>query len=207
MEKLVNTEKTKKKNIKTQYKGSFYTFKTAEISPKPNKNYTYEYIENSKTPSGGVEIIPIIFYKTQKKKKLLTILNFRYALNKYILEFPGGTIDKNEKPEKSAKRELKEETGFICEKMIEIENRFFVDPWKSDDCCRFFLAVIDGERKENLNLEKDFDEIEIIRNCLIDLDRFEEGVEEVLEGRDVGLSIGIGYFRVFKKFFEILGDF
>ena len=196
----------KKTNIKEQYKGNYYTYKTAEIKcPKNTKTYTYEYIKNVTMCDGGVEIIPIIKYKTTKKKKLLTILNYRYPLSKYILEFPGGAIDKNETYKEAAIRELKEETGFFCDKknMIELKNRFFVDPWKSDDTCRFFLAIIDGEIKENLELVKDFDDIEDIKNYFIDLEFFDEDVERIVKDGKIGLSVGIGYFGLLKQFFEV----
>ena len=67
------------------------------------------------------------------KKKVIVILNFRYAVNSWVVEFPGGCIDPNETIEEAGLRELKEETGYTAGKVIMKQSSFFVDPWKSND--------------------------------------------------------------------------
>lgn len=54
-------------------------------------------------------MIPIV--KCKDKNKLLCILNYRYPLKNYVLEFPGGCIDEGEDHREAAKREFEEETG------------------------------------------------------------------------------------------------
>jgi ADP-ribose pyrophosphatase len=56
---------------------------------------------------GGAVIIPI-----KDNGKIIMIRQFRYPLQKIILEFPAGKLDKNEDPLKCALRELEEETGY-----------------------------------------------------------------------------------------------
>ena len=48
------------------------------------------------------------------KNKILFLNEYRPGLNKQTFGFPGGHIEKNETPLRSAKRELAEETGYIA---------------------------------------------------------------------------------------------
>ena len=43
---------------------------------------------------------------------------YRHAINKKILELPGGFIEKAETPEAGIAREVQEENGYTCEEMI-----------------------------------------------------------------------------------------
>lgn len=54
-----------------------------------------------------VTIVPVI------QDKIVMIYNYRYPVNKCSLELPAGFINQAEKPEKTAFRELQEETGYI----------------------------------------------------------------------------------------------
>ena len=48
------------------------------------------------------------------KKKILFLREYRRGLKKLSLGFPGGNIEKKEKPLETIKRELLEETGFLA---------------------------------------------------------------------------------------------
>lgn len=50
-------------------------------------------------------------------KQLVMIRQYRYPLDKVMLEFPAGHIEKGEDPIATARRELKEETGFGAKKV------------------------------------------------------------------------------------------
>lgn len=53
-----------------------------------------------------------------KSKDVVLIEQYRQGTESIILEIPGGMIDKNEKPETAAHRELTEETGFEAGEIV-----------------------------------------------------------------------------------------
>ncbi len=55
------------------------------------------------------------------------IRNFRIAVNETLWELPAGTLEPNEDPAVTAKRELKEETGFSAAR-IEPLGKFWMSP-------------------------------------------------------------------------------
>ena len=67
--------------------------------------------------SSWVNIIPIT-----NQNQIVFVKQFRYGSNSETLEIPGGMVDDYESSFQAASRELYEETGYICEKIIELGN-------------------------------------------------------------------------------------
>tara|TARA_B100001250_G_scaffold413119_1_gene446209 strand:+ start:157 stop:654 length:498 start_codon:yes stop_codon:yes gene_type:complete len=79
-------------------------------------------IENKKriitlNSSNWVNIIPIT-----NQNQIVFVKQFRYGSNSETLEIPGGMVDNNESSFQAASRELYEETGYTCEKIIALGN-------------------------------------------------------------------------------------
>ncbi len=56
------------------------------------------------------------------ENELILVKNYRYPVDRKILELPAGFIDEGERPREAAERELEEETGFLlkdCQKLCE----------------------------------------------------------------------------------------
>lgn len=76
-------------------------------------NGTYVRVANP-TPK-SVAVIPIT-----ADKKIVIIKNFRHGMRGWGYEVPKGGVEKNETCLEGAERELREETGYTYEKMIDL---------------------------------------------------------------------------------------
>jgi ADP-ribose pyrophosphatase len=78
---------------------------------------TYDRIawKSSLTGPPGTIIFPVL-----KNKKILVNVNFRHATRAWEIELPQGVREKNETAEQAAKRELREESGAIANKLIHL---------------------------------------------------------------------------------------
>jgi ADP-ribose pyrophosphatase len=83
---------------------------------------------------GASVIIPLL-----DNSQVLLVRQYRYAIGKELLEIPAGTCDAGESPEHCAKRELQEETGFMCEELEKILE-CYVAPGYSTEKIHFYLA-------------------------------------------------------------------
>jgi ADP-ribose pyrophosphatase len=96
---------------------------------------------------GACAIIPLI-----SKDKVVLINQFRIALEKYIWEIPAGTLEKNEKPEICAKRELIEEIGYKAGKIKKL-GEIYPAVGYSDEVLHIFKAT--NLKKTKTRREKD----------------------------------------------------
>lgn len=183
------------------YKGSWYTYRGVDIDVPGKDPYHYEYItRTSKCDRGGVEVIPVL--RKAGKLYLIVIKNFRYPINDYCLEFPGGMIDENETVEQAAVREVWEETGYTITQIVAVEKAIQVDPWKSDDTNTVVIGIVDGDAESNKNIELHLDATERVNLMVIEWSKVDEELAKLRETMKVMNSIG--YFLTFKKFFNLI---
>jgi ADP-ribose pyrophosphatase len=84
---------------------------------------------------GGVVAIPVL-----DDGRLLLVRQFRYPLQKFILEFPAGKLDSNQPPLDTIMRELEEESGYRAGS-VEYQFSFYTTPGISDEVIHFYLAT------------------------------------------------------------------
>ena len=106
--------------------------------------------------------------------KVIMERQFRYPLNKVILEIPAGKLDAPDEDRLSAiKRELREETGYTADEWTELGD-FHPAPAYSDEYITMYLAR--GLHKGERQLDED-EFLDVYAIPLADL------VRDVMEGR------------------------
>lgn len=71
---------------------------------------------------------------------VLLIRQFRIAIGDWIWEIPAGTLRSSETPSECARRELREETGYLASQVSKV-GEFLPVPDYSDDLVHLFLAT------------------------------------------------------------------
>ena len=102
--------------------------------------------------------------------KVIILRQYRFAVSRYLLEFPAGTLEIGETPLNSIKREIQEETGYKANQWDEL-GVLVPAPGYADEEIYLFLArgltkldlVPDGDLDEDIEvLIKDPDELDTI---------------------------------------------
>lgn len=115
------------------YDGKIITVYKDEVELSTGKTSFREVVEHS----GGVVIFALC--KKDGVEKVLMVKQFRYPLKHALLELPAGKLEKGEDPFEAAKRELKEETGYIAEKWQDL-GYVFTSPGYSDEKLYLYKA-------------------------------------------------------------------
>jgi ADP-ribose pyrophosphatase len=84
---------------------------------------------------GAVVILPLV-----DVGHVCLIRNFRIAVNETLLELPAGTLDHDEEPAATARRELIEETGYRAQD-ITLLHQFYMSPGILNEKMWLYLAT------------------------------------------------------------------
>ncbi|MEL6320386.1 MAG: NUDIX hydrolase, partial [Cyanobacteria bacterium J06626_14] len=101
---------------------------------------------------GGALAVPVT-----PDGKLVLVRQYRFAAQGRLLEFPAGTVEVDEDPALTIKREIEEETGYRAHQWKTL-GQFFLAPGYSDEIIYAFLA----EELEKLDVPPQQDEDEDI---------------------------------------------
>ncbi len=134
-----------------KYQGRKYTYCVDRLKLPNGKIGDYEYIKH---PGAGVAV-PIT-----ADGKFVLVKQYRFAISRYILEFPAGTLELNEDPDDTIKRELEEETGFRGHTWQKLGS-FFLCPGYSDEIIHAYLAK-DLEKLINPPAGDEDEDIEVV---------------------------------------------
>ncbi|MDY7024169.1 MAG: NUDIX hydrolase [Cyanobacteriota bacterium] len=121
---------------------------------------------------GGALVIPVT-----SEGKLVLVRQYRFAVNGRTLEFPAGTIDENEDPADTVKREIQEETGYRAHKWQKL-GQFILAPGYSDEVIYSFLAE-DLEKLEKPPAQDEDEDIDVVLMTPQELE------QAILEGEPV----------------------
>lgn len=92
---------------------------------------------------GAVAVLPLT-----ADGKMITVRQFRKALERSIIEIPAGKLERGEDPLECAKRELEEETGYKANHYEHISS-FYTSPGFADEILHLYLAtdLVPGDAK------------------------------------------------------------
>ena len=128
--------------------------------------------------------------------KVILLRQYRFAVSRYLLEFPAGTLEIGETPINSIKREIQEEAGFKAEKWDKL-GALVNAPGYSDEVIHLFLARDLSKLKSEV--EGDLDEdIKVLILEPDELDHLISSGDEILDAKTV-----TAWFRA-KQFLEQL---
>ena len=98
----------------------------------PNGNEaTREYIRHV----GAVCVVPVT-----DEGEIVCVRQYRYPIGRVMLEIPAGKLDsKDEDPKEAALRELREETGAVCER-LDFIGKYLSSPAILDECISMYVA-------------------------------------------------------------------
>lgn len=112
------------------YSGKIITLELHEVELPNGKQSKREIVKHP----GAVAIIALT-----DDNKMVMVEQYRKALERTIVEIPAGKLEKGEAPASCARRELEEETGYVCES-LELISSFYTSPGFSDEIIHVFLA-------------------------------------------------------------------
>jgi len=103
---------------------------------------------------GSAVIVPVFDDGT-----VALVRQYRHPAVRYLLEVPAGTLNKGERPEEGAARELEEEIGVVPGNMVKL-SEFFVSPGFCEEKMWVYLATALNKTAQRL---EDDELIEIVR--------------------------------------------
>lgn len=137
-------------SLEKKYEGKFLTYYIAKYVNNEGGEKLYEFI--SRNPNltvekfhhempAGVGLVAL----SNDEQKILLQKEFRLATNEWVYNFPAGLIDEGETIEKTAKRELKEETGLDLKEIIVVLPPSYASQGTSDEMMSIVVCKVEGE--------------------------------------------------------------
>ncbi|HVZ93668.1 MAG TPA: NUDIX hydrolase [Phycisphaerales bacterium] len=118
------------------WKGKKFFLETVTVRGNDGSQLRREVIRHP----GAVCILPILEESDSPDRvKVVITRQLRHTLGREIWEFPAGTIEPGEPPEKCAPRELEEEAGYRAKSMDRLGS-FYTTPGMTDELMHAFVA-------------------------------------------------------------------
>ncbi|HBC86123.1 MAG TPA: hypothetical protein DCZ94_04125 [Lentisphaeria bacterium] len=114
--------------------------------------------------AGAVAIVALL----RPSMRLVLVRQFRPPVGGYVIEFPAGLVDKDEKPVATAKRELYEETGYFG-KIMDVSRPIYSSPGMTGESVRIVRMEVDERTARNRRPRTAFDDGEHIETFLVPL--------------------------------------
>ncbi|MDW0287940.1 MAG: NUDIX hydrolase [Nitrososphaeraceae archaeon] len=118
--------------------------------------------------------------------EILVIKSYRHLVNSYQIEAPSGYIDPGEIPLQAAMRELKEETGYRANNIIDLGS-YTLDYTMFEQTGNLFVGYdLINERKQNLGM------MEIIETAILPIDEIKK---LLYDGKILNASSIVAFYK------------
>ncbi|WP_100331479.1 NUDIX hydrolase [Bacillus xiapuensis] len=139
--------KLEEKTLKTEqiFEGKIIRLQVDDVELPNGKRAKRELIKHP----GAVAILALT-----EEGKLVLVEQYRKALERSLVEIPAGKLEPGEEPEKTARRELEEETGYACRSLTLLQS-FYTSPGFADELVHLFIAKDLVKKKDALPPDED----------------------------------------------------
>ncbi len=124
---------------------------TIDTVREGDKSYSREVVHHP----GSAVIVPVF-----EDGSVALVRQYRHPALRYLLEAPAGTLNRSERPEEGAARELEEELGLIAGKLVKL-SEFFVSPGFCEEKMWVYLATETRETKQQLEDDEILDVVRL----------------------------------------------
>ena len=114
-----------------RYQGRKFAFEAAHLRLPNGAEGEFETVRHP----GGAMAVPVL-----ADGRFLLVRQYRFPLDRWLLEFPAGTLEPGEEPASTIRRELEEETGYRADSLTEL-GQFPLAPGYSDEFIHAFRAA------------------------------------------------------------------
>lgn len=165
------------------YKGKVFDHQVDEIEYKSGNKGIREIAIHP----GGAVVIPV-----KDDGKIILVKQFRYPLQKTLIEFPAGKLEKGEDPLICATRELEEETGYKAKEIKKL-GEIFTAPGYCTETLHIYSAK--GLTPGNHNREEGELEMEILELTVEEIEKM------IISGdiNDAKTIVGMHYINLQNK--------
>lgn len=135
--------------VKSQkiFEGAIFNVRTDLLKRAEGAEVCREIVEHN----GGVVIAC-----QPEPDKVILIRQYRYSIDKDLLELPAGRVELNEERLPAAKRELTEETGYVAQSWSELGHMYSA-PGFCDELLSFYRATDLQWQGKNLDHDEETD--------------------------------------------------
>jgi len=133
------------------YKGRKFNFEVNRLRLPNRAEGDWECVRHP----GGALAVPVT-----QDGKLVLVRQYRFAAQGWLLEFPAGTVEVDEDPAATIRREIEEETGYRANHW-QMLGQFYLAPGYSDEVIYAFLAQ-DLELLETPPAQDEDEDIEVV---------------------------------------------